>query len=379
MNILFVCTANLHRSPLAAALLAARLEKDGRTDVAVSSAGLSTVDGFPALPEVCDLARDLDGIDLSPHRSRPLRAGLLAEADLILAMEAEHLLRIGAMDEGSARRTRLLGEYAEAGCGILPGQDVPDFEPDNVASFRRSHDIVAVCVERLYRSLEEIPQEVYAASVERLFRERTGGTLSLSPSDWDRIDDWWRRGVPLWIVLDSLRETMHRTAGRGDGRRMRRLSYCARSVEERYVAWTRSREGSHDEDAVAAAPGPAARPSAAGILRAAACRAREAGLAAVAEALDEGARQADALPEPAGHADERLLLDRIDEQLSERLREAAGESLRNEIHEEAARELEAHRERMSPKAFEATVTRLADRRLRSRLGVPDFQEASHGV
>ncbi|MGH9867704.1 MAG: hypothetical protein ACREAA_06010 [Candidatus Polarisedimenticolia bacterium] len=378
MNLLFVCTANLHRSPLAATLMAALLEKDGRSDVTVASAGLRTVDGLPALPEACDLAREMDGIDLSAHRSRRLTAGLLSEADVILVMEADQLLLIEEIDAGSARRARLLGDYAEPGCGIAPGEDVPDFEPGEPASFQRSHDVLSVCVKRLYRSLEEIPQEVYAASVERLFRERTGGTLSLAPADWDRIDGWWRRGVPLWIVLDSLRETMHRTGGRGDGRRMRRLSYCAPAVEDRYTAWTRSREGSR-QSAAGAPHLPSGLQAAVETLRAAAHRAREAGLASVAEALDQCAGEAEAIPSPSAPTDERLLLDQIDERLSERLREAAGEILRNEVRDDAVHELAIHRERMSPKAFDATVARLADRRLRSRLGVPDLHETLHEV
>ncbi|MGE5250800.1 MAG: hypothetical protein ACM3QS_11370 [Bacteroidota bacterium] len=87
-SILFVCTANRFRSPLAAAMLQKKLEE---MQVAeswyISSAGLWTTSGRPALPEVVAAAESF-GIDLSSHRSTKVIAELVAAYDLIVVMTA---------------------------------------------------------------------------------------------------------------------------------------------------------------------------------------------------------------------------------------------------------------------------------------------------
>ena len=98
--VLFVCTANRFRSPLAAAILEKALAEDkqegnlpwtsgNRYSWEVSSAGIWTDPGEPALPDVQDAARQL-GLDLSGHRSRMVSDGLLSRYDLILVMEQSH-------------------------------------------------------------------------------------------------------------------------------------------------------------------------------------------------------------------------------------------------------------------------------------------------
>ena len=109
-TILFVCSGNTCRSPLAAALAAARWE--GRPPCA--SAGLDAVPGCPATAESCDQARDR-GLDLSRHRSRPLDAALLLGADWVLLMTPDQLARFRARFPGHAGRVGLLG---------LPGVDL---------------------------------------------------------------------------------------------------------------------------------------------------------------------------------------------------------------------------------------------------------------
>jgi protein-tyrosine phosphatase len=80
-SLLFVCTANQCRSPLAEAL--ARRRFAGR-DVIVRSAGL--LPGGESVPEIgIHVARDL-GLDLSAHISRRFTSELAADADLVLAM-----------------------------------------------------------------------------------------------------------------------------------------------------------------------------------------------------------------------------------------------------------------------------------------------------
>lgn len=89
MNLLFVCSGNTCRSPLAAAAWQtfAPLDLD---DVNASSAGLAAVDGMPATPHAVEAARNW-GYDLSTHRARRLTADLVRSADLVLCMTPEHV------------------------------------------------------------------------------------------------------------------------------------------------------------------------------------------------------------------------------------------------------------------------------------------------
>jgi protein-tyrosine-phosphatase len=88
--ILFVCTANRLRSPMAAALFRARLARmDAAQNWRIESAGTWTRPGFPALPEAQQVMREM-GLDLSAHLAREVSAELLAQFDLVLTMQQSH-------------------------------------------------------------------------------------------------------------------------------------------------------------------------------------------------------------------------------------------------------------------------------------------------
>ncbi len=87
-HLLFVCSGNITRSPMAAAL--AELEALRRAfDVDVASAGTLGIEGQPAHPRMVAIARSR-GLDLTRHRSRGLTADALAWADRVAVMEPEH-------------------------------------------------------------------------------------------------------------------------------------------------------------------------------------------------------------------------------------------------------------------------------------------------
>ena len=112
--ILFICTGNTCRSPLAAALCKRRLadrldctveELAGRGFV-VTSAGIAAVYGEPAAAEAITVARDL-GADLNDHASRPATPDVLAGADLVIGMTASHLQNLEGIT-GAHTEFRLL-------------------------------------------------------------------------------------------------------------------------------------------------------------------------------------------------------------------------------------------------------------------------------
>jgi protein-tyrosine phosphatase len=114
--IVFVCTGNTCRSPLAEAmckrLLADRLgcaveDLPGRGFV-VLSAGVAVMMSQPAAEEAVRLAA-AEGVDLTEHLSQPLGEDLAAQADYLLAMTQSHLQMVTAMFPDLACQPRLLG------------------------------------------------------------------------------------------------------------------------------------------------------------------------------------------------------------------------------------------------------------------------------
>ncbi len=95
--LLFVCTGNTCRSPMAEALLRKLLARQLQCSpdellergYLVLSAGLATTPGMPASPDAVSLMRD-EGVDLTSHQSQPASAELLWIADRIYAMTASH-------------------------------------------------------------------------------------------------------------------------------------------------------------------------------------------------------------------------------------------------------------------------------------------------
>ncbi len=89
-TILFVCTANLARSPIAEAIFNQKMvEMDLTGRYHAESAGTWAVDGLPAPLDGEQVMRTW-GLDTSFHRSREVNKELMESADLILTMEAGH-------------------------------------------------------------------------------------------------------------------------------------------------------------------------------------------------------------------------------------------------------------------------------------------------
>ena len=108
-RLLFVCSGNTCRSPLAEALARGIAAERGVSDIEITSAGVSAWDGSPASDGALLIGIER-GLDLSAHRARQLTPELVSSADLILAMGAHHLEAIEKL--GGAGKAHLLTAYA---------------------------------------------------------------------------------------------------------------------------------------------------------------------------------------------------------------------------------------------------------------------------
>jgi protein-tyrosine-phosphatase len=110
--LLFVCTGNLCRSPMAEALLRQRLEDANLTPrVQVRSAGVWAQEGRPASAEAIEVMAER-ALDIEDHRAHVLTAEDMAEAELVLVMSREHLDYVRAAWPQYAYKVRRLAEMA---------------------------------------------------------------------------------------------------------------------------------------------------------------------------------------------------------------------------------------------------------------------------
>jgi len=119
VRVLFVCTANMCRSPVAAALF--RRHAAGlREPVLVGSAGLLD-GGHPSPREVLSTMDGL-GIDLTEHQSMQVSPEVVSEADVVLGMARRHAREVVLLDPDAWPRTFTLKELVRRGDKLGPRQ-----------------------------------------------------------------------------------------------------------------------------------------------------------------------------------------------------------------------------------------------------------------
>ena len=142
MQLLFVCTGNTCRSPMASAYAAAFLHRYGREDIVVRSAGLAAWAGSPASDgAVAVMAQN--GIDLTGFRSTRISAPLLDESDRIICMTGGHRRAV----------VELLPDAADRITTLLPGADVPDPFGGPVAAYDAVWQVMRPALDQMLNQL----------------------------------------------------------------------------------------------------------------------------------------------------------------------------------------------------------------------------------
>jgi len=355
MTVLFVGARDMLRAPLAAGLLASAARRIGRDDVVSHSAGTEAAAAAGPSSHAIAAAAGF-GADLSRHKPRRVTSAMLEEADLVIVM-------------GDREQRWLAREHPRAHASLFShfvagdpraGGETSRIE-DGGDSLQRICSEVRDGVEALILQLPEGARDAYAIAIEQRLSGSGGRAVPLSAADWNLIEQWWDRGIPLWCVLESLEEIEGRdprSLPPGGGGR---LTYITPMVEERFHAWERGRTQTAPR---AGAEAPPPENLAAALRRAAKGTDEEAGRLLLEMAAKEAASLED---RPDSGEAQRALIERVTGSLHEGLDPA----FRGDLILEAERHLADRRDSMSDEAWEVTIRRFVERRIRGIYGLPE--------
>ncbi|HRX54967.1 MAG: low molecular weight protein arginine phosphatase [Verrucomicrobiales bacterium] len=154
-KILFVCTGNICRSPMAEGLFrhaAKRLEEE----ILVRSAGISTVDGQPPSWHAVEVMAE-QGLDISEQRSLQVTPELIAWADCIFGMTESHQALLQAIFPEATEKTFVLREFLVGRDGI--DLDVPDPIGRGKRDYERTRNLILESVPSVLNFLRSVPAE----------------------------------------------------------------------------------------------------------------------------------------------------------------------------------------------------------------------------
>lgn len=152
-KVLFVCTGNSCRSPMAEGILNRILKSKGITHIQVQSAG--TMPPYQMAPTSYAVLTSLEhGVDISAYRSKDLTKSMIEEANLILVMEKAHLRFIKNLTDAADKKVFLLKSYGKD--KTETGAEIEDPIGMDMDYYRSCYDELEYEIKRILPYIEKM-------------------------------------------------------------------------------------------------------------------------------------------------------------------------------------------------------------------------------
>ena len=145
-TVLFVCTGNICRSPMAEGLM--RNLVAGRKDFRVFSAGVHAQQGAAASLDAVTALRE-EGVDLRSFRSQPVTGELLDQSTHVFTMTQDHKRLLDLLFPEHEAKIRVLGEFTRR------GGDVPDPIGQGLPTYKRCRDFIKSALAQILAFVDE--------------------------------------------------------------------------------------------------------------------------------------------------------------------------------------------------------------------------------
>lgn len=147
-KVLFICTANVCRSPMAEAVFNA-LVSDAGMPAQAESAGISARPGEHISTNAL-AALDEIGVDAGDHRARQVSGSMLDEADLVLVMSMKHAENLRYLFRDNSHKIFILPQYVNDPAG---SREISDPNRYTMTAYRASLCQIFGCVSLLVTQL----------------------------------------------------------------------------------------------------------------------------------------------------------------------------------------------------------------------------------
>lgn len=147
-KLLFVCSGNTCRSPLAEGIAKKIFPEELLKKVEISSAGTSALDGLPASSQAIHVAGK-HSIDLSGHKAALLNRALVVNADLIISMGESHRDTVGVIEPSALDYTYLLTDFCDNESG-----DIPDPIGLGLDEYEKTFRVLEKCLKQFCKEID---------------------------------------------------------------------------------------------------------------------------------------------------------------------------------------------------------------------------------